>query len=453
VNNPYVQVALTYLRRPFSSLLVLLRSVMFLALAAFFLWISSSLPMPEKAGGTFYFGFVLIGLFLYIGSAIHIREQFDNHRASLFPSFMRPHLTIAGIVVTLSTIFLLKILVFRIGLFSIGPAAVLVVWFSLIFWSVLNLSAATIMASIGLCIVFIYRGDSLLGILSSGKNESLAIGLLILGLAAIAMSVRRLVRINEDMPEGNSRIPMAWAGQNHAIANDQPGANSFSERLKAHNIAILVHHVQCARASSWSRIRRWQEGKPSGQMQLLLFFLLLLLFITMHYVLFSTSSMLPLFTNIIFFLPVLANAQLLYGLKQKFRFEMLLPVERNSYLKQKGLAIAESQFRIWFILASAAFLCQLIMAPQSIVLLLALLAHSLFWQIGIFGVGIWFLRFRSWVWPVMALTAIVNFGMSFFRENPSTLFLLSSWYTSIGIALLSLLMTWHAYRRWLVTEI
>jgi hypothetical protein len=457
VNNRYAQVALTYLRRPFSSIGVFIRSVVLLGMAALFIWIST-LPGPgEKAGQMFFFGFMLAGVFVYATLAVHIRQQFDDPRAHLFPNFRRAHLIIACLMLVVSTIVLLAVLNFRAGQISIGTAAVLVCWFSLIFWNVLVLPL--IFITIGVFIAGIFDGDRVM--LFFANYEPVAAGLLILGLATIALGARRLVRLSANPPEYH-RIQTDRTGQLQISEVNRPTAK-WTERLVDRNAAVLIQSAQRAAVSSWARIRRWQVGKPAGWMMLIYAFSLFLLFVVINYLTLNSSGagrisprIMPMISTILFTLPALASGNLPYRRYHTLGFVFLLPVERKSFLKQQGLAIAGNQFQTWGIVGLTAFVWQQIAEPQFTPLLLALLAHSFMWQIGVFGVGIWFLRFRSPGWTIMSVIIILNISISFFnqtiRDHPSALWQSAFWFGSVGVALFGLLLTWHAYRRWLVAE-
>jgi hypothetical protein len=445
-------VALTYLRRPFSSIGNYIRSVVLLGVAVLFFWVST-LPGPgEKAGPMFFFGFMLVSVFVYATLAVHIREQFDNPRALLFPNFRWAHLTIACIMMIMSTVVLMAVLNFRIGQFSIGMAAVLVCWFSLIFWSVLVLPLIPI--TIVVLIAGIFKGEAV--VLYSGNCAPVAAGFLILGLATIALGARWLIRLSCNQKAGIGRIRIS--------EGNRAAADPWTERLVDQNAAVLVQSAQRAAVSSWARIRRWQVGKPAVWMRLILAVALLLIFVVVsHFVTVNSSGagriaprIMPMISIILFTLPVFANVNLPYRRCHTLGFEFLLPVERKSFLKQQGLAIAGNQFQMWGIVGLTAFVWQQIAEPQFTPVLLALLAHSLIWQMGIFGVGIWFLRFRSPGWTIISVIIILNISISLFnqtiRDHPSVLWQPAFLYASGGVAFFGLLLTWHAYRRWLLAD-
>jgi hypothetical protein len=338
------------------------------------------------------------------------------------------------------------------------------VWFGLIFWSALTLSGWFILPAIGMFFTAIFAGDDALRIICSRNSEPQAAGLLILGLAAIMLGAVRLVRLDRELPKSYQRAPMPWTGPMRMSGNEDLGSHHWTERLQNYMIAIRTRHVQRAAVSSWSRILRWQVGTPAGWAIAPNAVILFLTFVVLYFA-FSlflnhagrmqrAPDMLPMVAFVLNFCPAITTGML--SQKQMLWFEILLPEKRNSFLKQKGLAIAVDMFQMWGSIGLAAILWQRITLPQSTFLLMALLAHSFLWQIGIFGVGIWALRLRSTLWAAALVMVFMQLPINLCNSAimaPSALWQHVSWYLSGGFAVFGLLMTWYAYRRWLVADI
>ena len=142
---------------------------------------------------------------------------------------------------------------------------------------------------------------------------------------------------------------------------------------------------------------------------------------------------------------------------QSLPYEFLLPVNRAGYLKQVGMAAAFNQFQVWIGVSLAAVLWWQIAAPdQSPSNLANALAFSALWQVGFFGLIVWFVRLRSRILPGVVLFVamqITMMGTLLFQQGP-----LSTWQPFLlpaaGVfAAIGLLLVWDAYRRWMVADL
>ena len=131
-------------------------------------------------------------------------------------------------------------------------------------------------------------------------------------------------------------------------------------------------------------------------------------------------------------------------------------VDRASYLTQVGMAAALSQLQVWLGMATVSVLwwCWVVQQPLSVTVAYVLVFSALS-QPWFFGLNVWLLRFRSlipvflgWMvfFPVFAGATIgIELGPAS-SEWPIVLLV------AAFFAVLGLFLTWHAYRRWLVTD-
>ena len=132
-------------------------------------------------------------------------------------------------------------------------------------------------------------------------------------------------------------------------------------------------------------------------------------------------------------------------------------VDRATYLKQVGMAAALSQLQMWLGPTAVFVFWYRLVAQQPLSATVAsVLALSALSQPWFFGLGIWLLRFRS---PILFF---LGWGVSFHalmvamigtELAPVLIFQRSVVLPAAAIfAVLGLILTWHAYRRWLVTD-
>ena len=478
MNNAYIQVALTYFRRLFSSFWLGL--VILVALGMIFLPVVGTPSHNRQAWQNwwlFKFNFFFEGCtILFALMLIHIKEQFTDSRAHLLPDFRKAHIVVAGAVAFVVAILLPVAASLCLRLHSIGFVAFMVFWFGLICWAFLvqkTLQMGVIFVGfmgvifVGFFPWFIWGGN-FMEQLCSGKYELPALGLLAIGLAIIVYCGVRLCRLNEDMPEYYSGLKMTrWSGKGQAGAGAQWKPGGFGDRYWSRHMARLIRHAQCSPDSLWSQICRWQIGMQTGWAILWLAGVFLGVCSTPYFVVpliphpnnpqpqFSIAMMVMMVTII----PTASVWGVLWRRRtQSLQYEFLLPVDRATYLKQVGVAAALNQFQLWVATSAAVVLSLQIMAPQFTSLLIDTLIYSFLCQIGIFGLGVWFLRFgkpiRIFLVGVMWMQ-VMMFTIVMFTAMPGPgaalrpVILLSA----TGFAAFGLLAAWDGYRRWLVADV
>jgi len=470
VNNPYAQVALTYLRRPFSSLwagLIILFAIGMIFMPAIFM--SPGAPMsqhlhlkPHESLSTWFPMFLNGTMFLFALAAIHIKEQFADPRARLLPDFWRAHVAAAGAAALVLAVLLPAALSAWIGLHSIGLVAVMACWFGLIFWGVLLQSGLLCWMFAIVVFAGILWGKDVTGQLCSGYFEPQAAGILGLGLVTTLLGGLRLVRLNEDMPEYHLRFQTGWAGRGQTAGGAQMPSQGWRARLQASQMAGLTRHAQRAAASPWSRVCRWQVGMMTGWSVLWIIGILFLYLVFFDFIVKTQVGNYkppPMIAMPVMMFTIMSAAMVWGALwrrrTQTLPYEFLLPVDRAAYLKQVGLAAALNQFQLWIILCVVVVLWQQFAVSQSSPFLMNVLAYSFLCQVGLFGVGAYILRFRSQTLALlggMVMIQILVIPPIMTEQGP-----LSSWrhvmlWAAGGFAAMGLLLTWDAYRRWLKTD-
>ena len=141
---------------------------------------------------------------------------------------------------------------------------------------------------------------------------------------------------------------------------------------------------------------------------------------------------------------------------------LLLPIQRKTYIRQLGTAAALSHFQLWAGMALVLTLWRLLIGPQPLPwsVLAGVLAFSAAFQVAAFSVVVWTARYRlravGWFSVMLLLAAVlsvveIRWIRSLLVTLPGKLPSDAFWMAGI-LALLGLLITWDAYRRWLVTD-
>jgi hypothetical protein len=465
VNNPYIQVALTYFRRLFSSVRVGFMTLLFLVMT--FSAIIGARSAHQFWNGLFVLFFYGFAVIFYV-IPIHIKEQFANSRAHLLPNFRKAHIVVAGAVAFVVAVLLPAAASLWLRLHSIGLLAFMVFWFGWICLAVLfqkNWQMGVIVVAF---FAVIFGGGSFMEQWCSGKFELQALGLLAIGLAIIVYCGVRLCRLNEDMPEYHLRLyKTAYSGKSQNWPGMQFAPGSFRDRLWVNQMAGLIRHAQHSPNSLWSRICRWQIGMQTVR-QTLLFCVCFFLYLFFFRIFFianpnnqkaSLIGMIKLFLTMI---PTMVVWTVVWRRRtQSMYYEMLLPVDRATYLKQVGMAAALSQLQVWVVFGITGVLWQQIAEPQSTSAMINALACSFLCQIGLFGLAAWLVRLGNvtlLLAIVVVVTQIIVLGPLLFfitMRNPP------SWVSSpqtillaaTGFAAFGLLAAWDGYRRWLVADV
>jgi hypothetical protein len=137
--------------------------------------------------------------------------------------------------------------------------------------------------------------------------------------------------------------------------------------------------------------------------------------------------------------------------------ELSLPVDRRSYFRQLGMAAAISQFELWGGIGMTLIAWVLLVTPEPIppAMIVGVLAVSGAIQIGAFGMTVWLSRGRWMRWlggPALAILFVLGLTLQVrLRTVPDALNVVL-WIAG-GIAVAGLLITFDAYRRWLVTDL
>ena len=270
--NPYLQVALTYLRRPFSSPgSAMMTATVGLSLGggiAFLIW--------DRDHSQHHSPWLVMMLSLwFMGLTTRVAEQFASPRAHLMPAFRRFHVAVAAAVAVVAAVLLPTSITWLAGLHSVGLVALTAFMFGVILWAKsLSSLHGTVQILLLVFGTMALASEPLTGFLHldpliHGQYEPMAFGLLTVGVALALLGGIRLVQLDEDTPAYHwILLARDWSGRNPQTMRDmaemwadhprmQRAMQKRSPREERH-IARLIGHVRRAGISPWSRVCRWQ---------------------------------------------------------------------------------------------------------------------------------------------------------------------------------------------------
>jgi hypothetical protein len=463
--NPYVQVALTYVRRPFATSRSRLNSAMgVIFLLGGTVWFR--LASAHQSRDTWFDTpalYLALGLMWWcIGLLIHIREQFVDSRAHIMPNFRRIHGIVAAIATSLVVVLLPAALTWAAGLRSVGLVAVAVLMIgAFLFTAALPAGRPRLLLGLAL-------GAGWLGLLAgglrglaSGQYEFLAFALLFIGAAMTLVGGIRLIRLTEDMPEYNPTIRGDRTAEAQMIGQCEGREGTAWKWLFVHTldrrIERRIKHARRAATSRWSEIARWGVGTIADWYFWLFVAGVLLCFqITCWMITPRNGLPLPIPTFVIF-LPCLIMPALLSMVARVWWVgilpcELMLPVQRSACLRQVGSATALNLFQWWFGMAVATISWLVVAAPMPVPFseIAGCIAVSATCQVWVFGVTACFARIREAPAGLMGAPMIVFGALGLTAQLVSWPW--TPWVIAGTFTLLGFLLTYAAYRRWLVAD-
>jgi hypothetical protein len=471
MRNPYVQVGLTYPRR-WRSITTGLSylAVFFLVLSSCYARGSNRTPDPVL--------FVMIGLFTvngFLALSLHIRRQFADSRARLTPGFCRVHAAVAVAVIGIVTVLLPGAVTWLLGLRSVGLVAIAVCLFSAALWLVLLASmwlsvVIGLFMAVGYGALFVRPVSEAVIALASGGYESSAIALLIAGVASIAVGMRRLTVLNEDMPFYNGWLA-GCEERSRAVAVvaafDGTPRRGLRERCEEKRIVRLIEHARRAPMSRWSAICRWRAMVPVGWLFYLMigvttFLMLALFMLFVRQTAPGVSGLMPIavVAAISLCLPTVVAAGQLLQRMGRVGHELLLPVERTAYMRQVAAEAALGQAQCWIAMVIAIVAWWLLFVGEAVSWreMAGILGGSAVLQIWLFGAVVWGVRHKRATMSV-AMVGVMAVAMStpIMTDGFTVMPQAAEWGRLVipvcgALAVVGVLLIWAAYRCWLVTD-
>ena len=428
MTNPYIQVARTYLRRPVSLLqrslvISIITGILFLHAFNFFSrgWILQ------------FYLFPFIFLFSYWG--IHVKEQFAAPRASLTPDFRKVHGVVAIIVVVAFIILLPGVTALLIERQPIGLISITMFLSGIILWALLRLGNSFIpLIMVGWIFTIFEPIRNVIEKIISGDEPVQTLIIISIGAILSITGLIRLFLLNEENPEYHLNFKSP-------IYDVRGWRRWFVNRSGVR----MIYHARHAADSYWSRMLRWNFFNRYVLGVLFLTISFKILFTLMGFfndtINFNGATMIPIFFVYMEF-------------KKKSRFmaqDLMMPVRRDSYLKELGSSIAFSQFTAWALAVAVSIAWVFIAAVKSNPeFYIYSITYSVMIQIWLFGLAVWI--FSSRITPLILLFATVipvQFMSALEVQMP-----IPRWPLILGVILacLGLLLTWRGYRRWLVAD-
>jgi hypothetical protein len=460
--NQYKQVALTDVRRPFASPLGWALSMMFFFGGPGFLLSLKSGNRLDFAAGPIQLP-ILLAMALFGMFIFHVKSQFADARAHLTPNFRRVHATVAVAVAFLLTVALPAVVIWLADLRSIGLIALIVFLFGAILCAVvLHSNLLSWLLTLGFFASYAEPARKFVWQLLSGQFEPQAVALLALGAAFVLLGGVRLVGLTEEMPAYQPAICVGRAAR-CTTGPGPTGARAFpsawQERVMENHMARWTSHARRATRSWWSRVCRWQAGMPSTWSSFLIVFFALVLFSILTTGQNGQNLIYPMVMVFSFLPPLMVWTVFRRSRLPMLAHELLLPVDRQSFVRQVGVAMVLRQIQLWAGMSIGITVWALLLGRQTVSLtnLTVLLGVLALLQPWFFGVGAWFVRYRTLGVQMAGFVLAQQVSLISFvfcaEAGP-----LSPWrYAALPLAaiaaILGLVFAYFAYRCWLVADI
>jgi hypothetical protein len=466
-NNPYAQVALTYVRRPFSSWLGGLASVVFIGVFVGFSFLGHAGLKDSWATQLMF----LFSLFIFL--ALHMKRQFVDSRAHLMPGYRRVHATVVAIAALVVTVILPTGVSWFMGWNCIGFVAVVMLLFGTVLWVNVNDATWALFAMMAgwtvLCST--QSGPAWFRELLAGHIEAQAVAILVLGILITLLAGVQLVRLNADMLTCYSTVRWDRSQKTRQGSSDNgrilPGLMDW---IREREMARLTRMARQASTSRWSAVYRWRVGMPNGWTSWLFGVGVV---IAVEFTAWVTargpdpSVFFWLFLIGLIACPSVMSLSQLISRNYLLGYEIMLPVERRTYLRELVMAFAVSQLRIWGGMYAGFMLWWFTAAQERLQfgLMANVLACSALAQVGLFGVGLCIISWAKPHSPQMVITAfgaimgalvsaLIAWTATLRGVSPLPALRGSLWPLACAglFAMFGLLLTWLAYRRWLVRD-
>lgn len=457
--NPYAQVALTYIRRPFHSLK---QSLLILGFLFFFVIIFFVDKGSQGYQGLRPFQLMLLILF-YSYLAAHMKEQFTNSRASLTPGFRKVHGIVASAIALALSVLLPGLMAPSIGWQSFGFISITTVMFGAMVWSALrSMGTITLIILCGWLSTFAEPVRSGMEQIVLGRKPVHALIFTGIGILLSISGIIRLIILNEEMPDYHLNIQIFKNGQGNMSELQRQKMEKYQSRgwiswCVDRRIIKLIYHAGNAADSYWSRIRRWNYLIIDIWIILIIAIILNLTFMLMGFFIGKSMPVVALVLAATLVSATLAIALMIVK-NRFFSRDIMMPITRDNYLKQFGISSIINQFITWGVFMAVSILCMFIMAIKPGPELLAyIIFYSLMMQIWAFGVAFWSLSFRYIALTVFILYVTVlpsTFAIFAFDPKMPKLITWHPYIMLLGCCLagVGLLLTWWGYRRWLVVD-
>ena len=375
--DPYLQVALTYLRRPFATWpgrLFFGCLLLMLIPCCIALLVNNHTNRLE-----FTPVHMMPFVFVFVFCAIHIKEQFADARSRLTPGFCRPHIAVAAIIAIFVTIALPAVVTVICRWHSIGFVALMTLLFGCIAWVVLKPSSWLVwFIAAGPFATMTDAGQNYLRQLVFGQLETQACMIWIVGILLTVVTGIRLVQMDEDTPDYRQLLQLNWNGQGNQLlrqvgTKDKRLFARLCDWLAERQMRSLSRHVGRAGASWWSQVCRWQAGMVVGERLVVAMFssFVYMACIFGFYSGFASNSLdrteglVFIMSFVLTILPAATTIGTMVMRTTMIGRELALPVERKSYIRQVGIATVLAQLQFWCVLSIALLLGLLLMDVKS----------------------------------------------------------------------------------------
>jgi hypothetical protein len=479
--NRYSVVARTYVGWPLAGALIAVLVPACLAAAG----------VQSAVANVLACNFLTLGFFAW-SLGTHVKEQFANPRASLFPDFRRPHLAVA-VAVAMAVLVLATGTICRTsGTALLGTAAVVLIIFTSVlwwaYWPTWNWLWPTLLT---LPLAFPLR-QSCFTALAQGQAAVVSALLLLVCVALLATLLARLMRLDEELPEYHVPLLTRLSSQRQAdvrrtwttwgpadgqpdfltrrLPADQGGSGRFPGVQAAEPQPSTAGEQPAGQpdffprrlpvdtgGSLWGRVRLWCFGMSHLSQGAVLAMGLPLAFLGLYFTASNAQMTISSLIEFPFYYGFLMSvgAPVLWVQRwPRLGYELLRPTTRRDFCRQMGLAFARESFEEWLWLllglgCLAAIWFPALLRTWDLAVYLALLVCM--W-LGQWAAMAWAVSYtRSLFLLVPATFAVSSVPLRMWtRYQTGALPFMTEYYLqlALGMMLLWIVVLFLAYRRW-----
>jgi hypothetical protein len=373
------------------------------------------------------------------------------------PNHRRVHATVAVAAVLFFTVVIPLLLMILQPAHSLAIVSCFTITFALYIWFCFGRTLQTYLIPILIVAIFTDAGSAFFKDYFTGKRELLAAGMSLFGLAMSLWGLYKLFTITEDDPAyGKFQAARLFKGDPSLQTTNSTSllSKKWSDRLADWHVARLSRHARRAYYSPWSSLCRWQLGVNLGMVFRLCFSVIFM--IAVMYLASRQSPRIYMLSVFVSIMPITMIA-MLHKLRCLSR-ELMLPVDRKTFVRQMGINAAVIFFLFWaitWILLLTVFSTIFEKHyPSEIIFHLTLI--SAFCNVLYFGMLVWFTRWASRLWNILVVLVPLYLQMGLMAaatEYDSGS--LAPWMTLAAAcaAMVGVFIVRDAHRRWLLADI
>ena len=461
--NPYIEIALTYLRRKMFWLAAGLYAPVLAGLVCTLSGVAVIGFSPPAKGRSISLVVVLFGVAYFAGSiGVHVKQQIANARSALAPHHRYRHLVVAGVLLLITGFAVPLTWSWALGLSLLGTAAFMATFVALVLWWAHTMSMILYALLLPAWFALITPpGMAAASALLLGEATPTAVALLTAGMLGLTALALRAYGLDEEHWEYYRQLHAGgWDWRSRMTGRHPEIWRAFARgpllSMFEPSERQLARATGASGRSLWARVTRRRLGLTLGKatwVSVVGVFLLMMLVVPMWRL---SQPRIVLMTWLVV-MPACFISRRVRTCKLTLGQELLRPATRRTWLIETALALLVELLQMWLAVAVAFVAAALVWWPDLLrsvdgwlMLALTLAAQATIW-----GLGAWLLRYRSAAIPWLALAAVVGLCVLVAVAWSTRQFLGPTYLAGAALlfVLVGVVLVADAYRRWLRTDL